>query len=128
MLRRQEANSPGASRRNEPGREWVKKRMPTSMKWSVAFPHSAPTITGQQRVCYGMLTYLSSQVQAARERARTNGNNVKDFAKEGIDKIDQIRHDTAKNLGTTVDKLDRKVEEKASEAKKSVSGWFGGGK
>jgi hypothetical protein len=31
-------------------------------------------------------------------------------------------------MGTTIDKLDRKVEEKASEAKKGISSWFGGGK
>lgn len=31
-------------------------------------------------------------------------------------------------MGTTVDKLDRTVEEKASEAKKTITGWFGGSK
>jgi hypothetical protein len=45
-----------------------------------------------------------------------------------MDKIDQIRHDTAKNMGTSIDKLDRKVEAKAADAKKSISSWFGSSK
>jgi len=67
-------------------------------------------------------------VQVAREKTKIDDDNIKQYAKEGIEKIDQIRHDTAQSMGTTIDKLDRKVEEKASEAKKGISSWFGGGK
>jgi len=68
------------------------------------------------------------KVQVAREKTKIDDDNIKQYAKEGIEKIDQIRHDTAQSMGTTIDKLDRKVEEKASEAKKGISSWFGGGK
>lgn len=68
------------------------------------------------------------QLETTREKAKnSNGGNVRDFAREGIEKIDQIRHETARNLGTSVDRLDRKVEEKAAEAKKGIASWFGGG-
>lgn len=60
--------------------------------------------------------------------ARNNEHNIRQYAHEGIDKIDQIRQDTAKQLGTTVDKLDKTVENKASEAKSTLSSWFGGSK
>ncbi|QKX56173.1 uncharacterized protein TRUGW13939_03273 [Talaromyces rugulosus] len=70
--------------------------------------------------------YIDETVQAARDKARQGTDDLKDQAKEGIDRIDQVRQDTARNLGTSVDQLDRKIEDKASEAKKNVGGWFGG--
>jgi uncharacterized Fe-S cluster-containing radical SAM superfamily protein len=69
-----------------------------------------------------------AQVQAAIDKAKNEGRRVAEYAKEDIDKADQIRHETAQKMGTTVDKLDRAAEQKASEAKKGISGWFGGGK
>jgi len=42
-----------------------------------------------------------------------------------LDRIDEIRHDTAQKMGTSVDKLDRKIEDKAAEAKNTIKGWFG---
>jgi len=71
---------------------------------------------------------IDEVAQVAREKAKTDDGNVKQYAKEGIEKIDQIRHDTAQSMGTTIEKLDRKVEEKASEAKKGISSWFSSGK
>ncbi|GAD93267.1 conserved hypothetical protein [Paecilomyces variotii No. 5] len=71
---------------------------------------------------------IDEAVSNAKDMARNNGNNIRQYAHEGIDKIDQIRHDTAKQLGTTVDKLDKTVENKASEAKGTLSSWFGGSK
>jgi hypothetical protein len=73
-------------------------------------------------------TNLSRQLQTARDKARQANGSIGDYAKDSMDKIDQIRHDTAKNMGTSIDKLDRKVEEKAADAKKSISGWFGSSK
>lgn len=73
---------------------------------------------------------IDEVVQVARERAKTNDGSLGQHAKEGIDKIDQIRHDAARSMGTSVDKLDRKIEEKASEAKNSlnsISSWFSRG-
>ncbi|KAJ9218990.1 hypothetical protein DTO027B5_7755 [Paecilomyces variotii] len=69
---------------------------------------------------------IDEAVNNAKDLARSNGDNIRQYANEGIDKIDQIRHDTAKKLGTSVDKLDRTVENKASEAKSTLSSWFGG--
>jgi len=71
---------------------------------------------------------INEVAQVAREKAKPDDGNIKQHAREGIEKIDQVRHDTARSMGTTIDKLDRKVEEKASEAKKGISSWFGGGK
>jgi len=41
-------------------------------------------------------------------------------------KADELRKDTAKQLNTAIDKLDKTVEKKASEAKSGISSWFGG--
>ena len=57
------------------------------------------------------------QLQTARDKARSANGSIGDYAKESMDKIDQIRHDTAKNMGTSIDKLDRKVEAKAADAR-----------
>ncbi|RAO64235.1 uncharacterized protein BHQ10_000247 [Talaromyces amestolkiae] len=72
--------------------------------------------------------YVDEIVDSAHAKAKEANNRFGEGAKESLEKIEKIRQDTAKQLGTTVDKLDRTVEEKASEAKKSVSGWFGGSK
>lgn len=68
-------------------------------------------------------------MKSAQDKAR-NGSpgTIEEYTKDSINKIDQVRQDTAKKLGVTVDKLDRKVEDKAAEAKSTVSSWFGGSK
>jgi len=71
--------------------------------------------------------HIDEAVSNARDKARAD-ERIGQYAQDGINKIDQVRHDTARNLGTTVDKLDRKVEQKAAEAKGSLSSWFGGSK
>jgi 4-diphosphocytidyl-2C-methyl-D-erythritol kinase len=75
---------------------------------------------------HALIFALIFRLQA--DSARSKAKEAEKGAKESWEKLDQIRHDTANKLGTTVDKIDRTVEEKASEAKKSVSSWFGGSK
>lgn len=68
-------------------------------------------------------------MKSARDRARDGSpTSVEEYTRDSINKIDQVRQDTAKKLGVTVDKLDRKVEDKAAEAKSTISSWFGGSK
>lgn len=50
------------------------------------------------------------------------------YTKEGAEKLDQLRQDSAKGVNKSLDELDKKVEEKTSEAKSGISSWFGGGK
>jgi len=71
--------------------------------------------------------HIDEAVQTASTKARSTQDDLGKYAKDGINRIDQVRHETARSMGTTIDKLDRKVEEKASEAKKGLSGWFGSG-
>jgi vacuolar-type H+-ATPase subunit H len=41
-------------------------------------------------------------------------------------KAEQFRKDAAKELNKEVDKFDKTVEKKTSEAKSGISSWFGG--
>ncbi|KAJ5692974.1 hypothetical protein N7462_002397 [Penicillium macrosclerotiorum] len=50
------------------------------------------------------------------------------MAEDGKKKLDGLRQDARDQINATVDKVDRTVEEKASDAKGTVSGWFGGKK
>ncbi|PYH89453.1 hypothetical protein BO71DRAFT_422997 [Aspergillus ellipticus CBS 707.79] len=46
----------------------------------------------------------------------------------GVNRLEQIGRDTSAELKSGADKIEGKIEEKASEAKGSLSGWFGGKK
>lgn len=47
---------------------------------------------------------------------------------DGVAKFDQVRKETGKELHDTIDKFDKTVERKTSEAKSGLSSWFGFGK
>ncbi|KAJ5174689.1 uncharacterized protein N7482_000566 [Penicillium canariense] len=47
---------------------------------------------------------------------------------DGKKQLDGLRKDARDQFNSTVKKVDQTVEEKAAEAKGTVSGWFGGGK
>jgi len=64
------------------------------------------------------------KVENARDKARADGV-IGNSMQTSLDRIDEIRHDTAQKMGTSVDKLDRKIEDKAAEAKNTIKGWFG---
>lgn len=42
------------------------------------------------------------------------------------DQAEQYRKDAAKELNKDIDKFDKTVEKKTSEAKSGISSWFGG--
>lgn len=46
---------------------------------------------------------------------------------DGTAKFDQIRKETGKDLHDSIDKFDKTVERKTSEAKNGISSWFGFG-
>ena len=79
---------------------------------------------------YQVYLYMWRTNQADKEKV----NNARSQAKpdERIPEITQKaggRLDEAREkVNAGVDKMDRKVEEKAAEAKGGLSGWFGGGK
>lgn len=68
------------------------------------------------------------QVTNASTKANEANQQARGLAQESIHKLDEVRQDASSKIKTNVDKMDRKVEEKAAEAKGSLSGWFGGGK
>lgn len=70
----------------------------------------------------------SMQVDNARDKAKNVDQSVGELAKDGVNKLDKVRHDTAKEFNAKVDELDKTVEQKASEAKGGISSWFGSGK
>ena len=50
----------------------------------------------------------------------------KDALKDAEAKAREYKDKTGKELNQAIDKFDKTVENKAAEAKKGVSGWFGG--
>ncbi|KAJ5574039.1 uncharacterized protein N7459_008466 [Penicillium hispanicum] len=50
---------------------------------------------------------------------------IPEFARDGKEKFDGLRQDARDKINTGVDQADRTIEQKASEAKGTVSGWFG---
>ncbi|KAL2014060.1 hypothetical protein VTN00DRAFT_1585 [Thermoascus crustaceus] len=67
---------------------------------------------------------IDETVENARDKARADGV-IGNAADDSLNKIDEIRHEAARKMGTSVDKLDRKIEDKAAEAKNNIKGWFG---
>lgn len=50
------------------------------------------------------------------------------FKHDSAAQLDRAANDTRKELNETVDKFDKTVERKTSEAKSGISSWFGFGK
>lgn len=75
-----------------------------------------------------MLTERNLQAEKARGKAEQVQKSAADYTKEGVDKLDKIRQDTARDVNAKIDEIDQSVEKKASEAKSGLSSWFGGGK
>ena len=71
---------------------------------------------------------LNVQADNARDKAERVQKSAADYTKEGVDRLEKIRHDTARDVNAKIDELDQSVEKKASEAKSGISSWFGGGK
>ena len=63
------------------------------------------------------------KVNNARNAAGKSDERIGDLAHKAGEQIDEARE----RFNANVDSIDRKVEEKAAEAKGGLSGWFGGG-
>lgn len=74
-----------------------------------------------------MLTCTHCQIDNARSKFKLD-ERIPEIAQTGKDKIDGFRRETRDKINTNIDQADRTVEQKASEAKGTVSGWFGGKK
>lgn len=68
------------------------------------------------------------QADSVRSRANDTKAKADQYEKEGIAKFDASRKEAADKLNAAVDKFDKTVEKKTSEAKSGISSWFGGGK
>ncbi|KAJ6019161.1 hypothetical protein N7499_009681 [Penicillium canescens] len=73
-----------------------------------------------------------SKVDEAIANARAKGEKIPEWAQEGKDKLDGLRDDAKSKfnagrdkVNSGVDQADRTVEQKAADAKGTVSGWFG---
>ncbi|KAL2223241.1 hypothetical protein M432DRAFT_43466 [Thermoascus aurantiacus ATCC 26904] len=77
-----------------------------------------------ERVGVEANAHIDEAVENARDKARADGV-IGNSMQTSLDRIDEIRHDTAQKMGTSVDKLDRKIEDKAAGAKNTIKGWFG---
>ncbi|RJE20144.1 hypothetical protein PHISCL_07527 [Aspergillus sclerotialis] len=76
----------------------------------------------------GEKTGLETGFEDAVSNPRTSGKpdeRIPEYTTDGKSRIGEIREDAANKLNTSVDKVDRTVEQKASEAKGTVKGWFG---
>lgn len=52
----------------------------------------------------------------------------KSALKDAENKAQEYQQKTGKELNKAIDKFDKTVEDKASQAKGGISSWFGGGK
>ncbi|KAJ6138602.1 hypothetical protein N7471_005088 [Penicillium samsonianum] len=73
-----------------------------------------------------------ANVDDAIARARAEGKRIPEFAQEGKEKLDELRGEAKSKfnanrdkINSSVEQIDRDVEQKAAEAKGAVSGWFG---
>lgn len=64
----------------------------------------------------------------ARTQAQDASNRASGLAHESLDKLSDVRQDAAATIKANVDKFDKTVEQKTSEAKGSLSSWWSGSK
>ncbi|KAL1961267.1 hypothetical protein VTO42DRAFT_3213 [Malbranchea cinnamomea] len=67
-------------------------------------------------------------VDTARDKAKQINKTAADYTKEGVERMEKVRQDAARDVNAKIDQIDETVEKKASEAKSGISSWFGGGK
>ncbi|KAF3387491.1 hypothetical protein F1880_000348 [Penicillium rolfsii] len=71
---------------------------------------------------------IDEALDTARSKAKQQLEEGKKHLEEGKKQLDGYGKEARDQFNATVDKVDRTVEEKAAEAKGTVSGWFGSGK
>ncbi|KAF7592027.1 hypothetical protein BBP40_000750 [Aspergillus hancockii] len=72
--------------------------------------------------------HIDEAVNNARTQAQDASKSATDLAHEKLDKLNDVRQDASSKLKTNVDKFDKTVEQKTSEAKGSLSSWWSGSK
>ncbi|KAJ5795704.1 uncharacterized protein N7518_004244 [Penicillium psychrosexuale] len=94
-----------------------------------------PTTNNAEKTGKDVGKEAGANIDDAIAKARAEGKRIPEFAQESKEKLDELREE-AKNkfnanrekLNSGVDQIDREVEQKAAEAKGTVSGWLGGKK
>ncbi|GAB1199079.1 hypothetical protein BDV32DRAFT_133667 [Aspergillus pseudonomiae] len=72
--------------------------------------------------------HIDEAVANARTQAQDASNRASGLAHESLDKLNDVRQDAAATIKANVDKFDKTVEQKTSEAKGSLSSWWSGSK
>lgn len=72
--------------------------------------------------------HCATQVDASRQKASDAERRAEELSKESKAKFEKYRKETGQSVSEAIDKFDKTVEQKASEAKKGVSSWFGSSK
>ncbi|KAE8380015.1 hypothetical protein BDV26DRAFT_258114 [Aspergillus bertholletiae] len=72
--------------------------------------------------------HIDEAVANARTQAQETSNRASELAHESLDKLNEARQDATATLKANVDKFDKTVEQKTSEAKGSLSSWWSGSK
>ena len=70
------------------------------------------------------LSSVDAQVNNARSKFKLD-ERIPEMAQNGKEKFEGLRHETREKINSSVDQADRTIEQKAAEAKGTVSGWFG---
>ncbi|KAI9037634.1 uncharacterized protein KD926_000120 [Aspergillus affinis] len=98
--------------------------------------NQSPAVNDAQRVGEQASADAQAQLQdavilpknAAVNKAQGIQSQASGLAHDGVNKLDEYRQDASSKVRSNVDKFDNAVEEKAAEAKGTLSGWFGSGK
>ncbi|KAF7719701.1 Uncharacterized protein PECH_008887 [Penicillium ucsense] len=69
---------------------------------------------------------VGEAIDNARLKANLTLDNSKQHLEEGKKQLENYGKEARDQFNSTVDKVDRTVEQKAAEAKGTVSGWFSG--
>ncbi|OGM43712.1 hypothetical protein ABOM_008830 [Aspergillus bombycis] len=72
--------------------------------------------------------HIDEAVSDVRTQAQDASNRASGLAHESLDKLNDVRQDAAATIKANVDKFDKTVEQKTSEAKGSLSSWWSGSK
>lgn len=108
--------------------EWMKQYVLIS----ILYPPPCLGVYGGSVLCIRIALRLDlgerqliykKKVNNARNAAGKSDERIGDLAHKAGEQIDEARE----RFNANVDSIDRKVEEKAAEAKGGLSGWFGGG-
>ncbi|KAJ5095563.1 hypothetical protein NUU61_004919 [Penicillium alfredii] len=90
-------------------------------------PHGNEAVTKGEDVGKEAGAAVDEAINNARTKTKLD-ERIPEITQDGKNKIDEFRQDTRNKINAGVDKVDRTVEQKAADAKGTVSGWLGGRK